>query len=182
MKPKLLNFLLGVMLLFVAFACRDQASSTTAAEPTAAKTDDAAAKNLETAKSFYTLFEKGDWAGLQKIIGPEITDHSPMWPRGDTTMPGDSLIQLLKVNKEGFPDMKFEVLHVAADGDHVFVHYHFTGTNTGPMMGAPASNKKVDYKGVDLVRMKDGVAVEHWDYGDNIAFMKQMGMMPEPKK
>ena len=74
--------------------------------------------------------------------------------------------------------MKFEVLNTAASGDLVFVHYRFTGTNSGPLMGMPATGKKVDYTGVDLVRIKDGVATEHWDYGDNITYMKQMGLMP----
>jgi predicted SnoaL-like aldol condensation-catalyzing enzyme len=182
MKRKFLYCLLGFILLFTVYSCRDQGSSPTATEPTAEKAEDATAKNAEVAKSFYNLFEKGEWAGIEKILGPEIKDHSPMWPGIDTTMSREALIKLLKENKQGFPDMKFEVLHTAADGDYVFVHYHFTGTNTGAMMGTPATNKKVDYTGVDLVRMKDGVAVEHWDYGDNMTFMKQMGMMPEPKK
>lgn len=141
--------------------------------------DDSEAKKIELVKSFYPLFEKGDWAAIEKLVAPDLKDHSPMMTTENFNR--DSLMKYLKMNKDAFPDLKFEILHAAADGDIVFVHYHVTGTNTGPMMGMPATNKKVDYMGVDLVRVKDSVATEHWDYGDNVTYMKQMGMLPEQK-
>ena len=140
--------------------------------------DDVTAKNIELTKSFYTMFEKSDWAGIEKVVAPNMTDHGPMMPPG-SAFNRDSLMKYLKANKEAFPDMKFEVLSTAASGDLVFVQYRFTGTNSGPLMGMPATGKKVDYTGVDLVRIKDGIATEHWDYGDNITYMKQMGLMPQ---
>lgn len=175
MKPlKLLSsifFLLFVSLL----ACKDKDKGK---EEGTKKTDDVTAKNIEVTKSFYNMFEKGDWPGIEKIVAPDMVDHSPMNPPG-SPFNRDTLMKYLKMNKEAFPDMKFDVLSMAGNNDMVFVQYHFTGTNTGPMMGMPANNKKVDYTGVDLIRFKDGIASEHWDYGDNITFMKQMGMMPE---
>lgn len=143
--------------------------------------NDESAKKIELVKSFYPLFEKGDWAAIEKLVSPEgFTDHNP-WASGGSVSSTDTLMKYLKMNKEAFPDLKFELMHAAVDGDLVFVHYRFTGTNSGPMMGMPATNKKVDYMGVDLVRIKDSVATEHWDYGDNITYMRQMGMMPEQK-
>ena len=141
------------------------------------KKNDVVSENIEKTKTFYPMFEKADWSGIEKIVSADFKDHSSM---GDPNAPSnrDSLINGLKAFHDAFPDMKFEVLHVAGVDDMVFVHYRFTGTNSGAMMGMPATNKKVDYMGVDLVKIKDGVATEHWDYGDNISFMKQMGMMP----
>ena len=141
--------------------------------------DDSEAKKIELAKSFYPLFEKGDWAGIERLVAPDFKDHNPMMTTENFNR--DSLMKFLKMNREAFPDMKIEALHAAADGDLVFIHYRFTGTNTGSMMGMPATNKKVDYMGVDLIRVKDSVATEHWDYGDNITYMKQMGLWPEQK-
>ena len=150
-------------------------------EPTdAMASNDGSAHKIELVKSFYPLFEKGDWAAIEKITSADFTDHNP-WAPGGSVSSRDTLMKYLKMSKEAFPDMKIEPLHAAVDGDMVFVHYRFTGTNTGPMMGMPATNKKIDYMGVDLIRVKDSVATEHWDYGDNITYMRQMGMMPEQK-
>lgn len=140
--------------------------------------DDVVAKNMEAAKKFYADFEKADWAAIEALVEPGFTDHSSMMPPG-TPFTKDTLMKYLRETKQGFPDMKLEALNMAGNGDILFVHYKFSGTNSGSYMGMPATNKKVEYMGVDLLRMKDGKAAEHWDYGDNITFMRQMGMMPE---
>jgi hypothetical protein len=53
-----------------------------------------------------------------------------------------------------------------------------TGTNSGPMGNMPATNKKINIKGIDIVALKDGKATQRWGYFDNMAMMMQMGMMP----
>ena len=47
-------------------------------------------------------------------------------------------------------------------------------------MGMPATNKKIDVEGVDIIRFKNGKAVEHWGVYDNMKMMQQLGMMPPP--
>ena len=140
--------------------------------------EDVVAKNIETSRTFYPMFEKGDWTGIEKIVDPNFQDHNAMMAPG-TPSNRDSLMKYLKITREAFPDLKFDIMHVAGSDDIVFVHYRFTGTNTGPFLGMPATNKKVDYNGVDMIRVKDGVAVEHWVYSDNLTYMKQMGMLPD---
>lgn len=173
------NKLLSVLFL-VCFmgmiSCKEKEGDKT--KTTDIKNDDTVQKNIETTKSFYPLWEKGDFAAMEKLVAPDFKDHNAM---NDPNAPfnRDTLMHYLKANRDAFPDMKIEVLHAAGVDDMVFVHYRFTGTNTGGFMGMPATNKKVDYLGVDLLRIKDGVAVEHWDYADNMTYMKQMGMMPE---
>jgi predicted SnoaL-like aldol condensation-catalyzing enzyme len=181
MKTRFFYCFLSIALVLALHACREKTSTSTAAESTATKPEDATAKNIEVARSFYGLFEKEDWAAIEKIAAPDFVDHSPMMPTGSMSS-RDTVMKYIKLNKEAFPDMKFDIMHVAADGDYVFVHYRFRGTNTGPMMGMKPTNAKLDYTGIDLVRMKDGIAQEHWDYGDNITYMRQIGMMPEAKK
>jgi len=176
-STKLLGLLFFICLAGMV-ACKDKDKDDDKDKSGETKMDGAVQKNIETSKSFYTLFEKEDWAAIEKIVSADFKDHSPM---ADPNAPfnRDTLMHYLKSTKEGFPDMKFEVSHVAGVDDMVFVHYRFTGTNSGPFMGMAATNKKIDYMGVDLLKIKDGMATEHWDYGDNITFMKQMGMMRE---
>jgi predicted ester cyclase len=69
---------------------------------------------------------------------------------------------------------------MVAEGDKVMAHVTMTGTNSGPMMGMPATNKQVSVDGIDLIMIKDGKATERWGYFDTMKFMAQMGMMPPP--
>ena len=173
MQPNRLSAILAVCLLTLIVACNQAAKQETTAETPAKKQEN---KDVETVKSFYPALEKGDWATIENMSAPDFVDHNP-WIPAAGSKGKDTLIKSLQEYKAAFPDMKFEILHTASDGDMVFVHYRFTGSNDGPLMGMPATNKKLDYMGVDLLRMKEGLVAEHWDYGDNITSMKQMGLM-----
>ena len=78
-----------------------------------------------------------------------------------------------------FPDLNIKTNYLVADSDLVVLHYTMTGTNTGPMMGMPPTNKKVTVDGVDIVRFKDGKGCEHWGFWQETKFMTEMGMMPD---
>jgi hypothetical protein len=45
-------------------------------------------------------------------------------------------------------------------------------------MGMPASKKRFKITGVDIVRVKDGKAVERWGNFDMASMMQQIGMGP----
>jgi predicted SnoaL-like aldol condensation-catalyzing enzyme len=173
MQPNRLSAMLAACLVTLIVACNQEAKQQTASDTPAKKQEN---KDLETIKSFYPALEKGDWATIDKISAADFVDHNP-WVPPAGVVGKDSLLKALQSFKDGFPNLKYEILHTASDGDLHFVHYRFTGSNDGPMMGMPATNKKLDYMGVDLIRMKDGLVAEHWDYGDNITSMKQMGLM-----
>jgi predicted SnoaL-like aldol condensation-catalyzing enzyme len=173
MQPNRLRAIWAACLVTLIIACNQEAKQGTTAETPAKKQEN---KDVETVKSFYPALENGDWPTIEKISAPDFVDHSP-WVSPEGVKGRDSLLKALKDYKIGFPNMKYEILHTATDGDLIFVHYRFTGSNDGPMMGMPATNKKLDYMGVDLIRMKEGLVAEHWDYGDNITSMKQMGLM-----
>jgi hypothetical protein len=50
--------------------------------------------------------------------------------------------------------------------------------NTGSVMGTPPSGKNVDVDVIDILRFKDGLAVEHWDIADQVGLMLQIGALP----
>lgn len=138
---------------------------------------DAKAKNIAAFKAFDSIMTSGgDLSGLDKIIAADYVDHHPM-PGMEPTR--DGLKKAFAEMRIGWPDMKWNYKHIWADGDIVIGHYDMTGTNTGPMMGMPATNKKINISGVDIVRFKDGMAVEHWMYSEEMKMMTQLGLMPD---
>tara|TARA_B110000967_G_C18600985_1_gene419224 strand:- start:53 stop:226 length:174 start_codon:yes stop_codon:yes gene_type:complete len=54
-------------------------------------------------------------------------------------------------------------------------HWNFKGTHTGDFFGIPATGKKVDIDGVNLVKMKDGKIAQEQDFMDNLLFNQQQG-------
>ena len=76
-----------------------------------------------------------------------------------------------------FPDLKATIDIMVAEGDLVTAQATWSGTQKGPFMGAPASGKTVTFKTVDIIRIKNGKAVEHWGVTEDLAIMTQLGLI-----
>jgi predicted ester cyclase len=63
----------------------------------------------------------------------------------------------------------------------LMVYGTMSGTNSGPMMGMPATGKQYAYDFVDIVRFGDDMKMkEHWGVYDVLKMMTDLGMMGGP--
>lgn len=145
----------------------------------AQQTKNMAAKNKEIAAKILKAFDDGNVNAFDGLIAKDVISHSEMPPEIKTTGL-ESVKEMCKMQKKAFPDIKTTIHTMGVAGDTVMVYYTTTGTNSGPFMGQPASNKKITTEGVDIIRFKNGKAVEHWGVYDNLKMMQQLGMMPPP--
>ena len=95
-------------------------------------------------KAFDTLFNKRDYAAAQRYWSPHYTQHSAHIEPGR-----EGLFNLIKSLP---PTLKYEPGTILAEKDFVIVHGRFSG------FGQP-----VNWIAADIVRIEDGVLVEHWD-------------------
>jgi steroid delta-isomerase-like uncharacterized protein len=79
-----------------------------------------------------------------------------------------------------FPDSRVTIDDMIAEGDQVVTKKTFTGTHTGEFAGIPATGKPVTLQFVDIMRLRDGKIVEHWNCIDQLSFMQQLGVIPTP--
>lgn len=133
------------------------------------------AKNIEAFKGFDAAMQAGKLDELDKYVDANFIEHTPA-PGQKPGLAG--LKEMYPQWKAAYPDMKWTYSTIAAEGDYVFAHFRMEGTNSGPMMGMPATNKKMDVTGVDIVKFKDGKGVEHWSYMEEMKMMTQLGLMP----
>jgi predicted SnoaL-like aldol condensation-catalyzing enzyme len=95
-------------------------------------------------KAFETLFNKRDYAAAERYWSPNYVQHSAHIPPGR-----DGLFNLIKSIP---PTLQYEPGVIVADGDIVIIHGRFSG------IGLPAN-----WIAADIIVMKDGILVEHWD-------------------
>jgi predicted SnoaL-like aldol condensation-catalyzing enzyme len=105
-------------------------------------------------EAFNTLFNKRDYAAAEKFWSPDYLQHSAHIPPGR-----DGLFNLIKASP---PTIRYEPGVIVAEGDFVIVHGRFSG------FGLP-----VNWIAADIIRMKDGVLVEHWDVIQDEATQEQ---------
>jgi predicted SnoaL-like aldol condensation-catalyzing enzyme len=94
-------------------------------------------------EAFDTLFNKRDYAAAEKYWSPDYIQHSAHIERGR-----DGLFNLVKSLP---PTLKYESGTIVADGDFVIVHGRFSGF------------QPVNWIAADILRIEDGILVEHWD-------------------
>jgi len=68
-----------------------------------------------------------------------------------------------------FPDCRFTIDDMIAEGDQVVTKKTFTGTHTAELNGMPPTGK---------MRVRGGKIVEHWLTMDQLSFMQQLGVLP----
>jgi predicted SnoaL-like aldol condensation-catalyzing enzyme len=90
-----------------------------------------------------TLFNKRDYARAEKFWSPHYVQHSAHIAPGR-----EGLFNLVKTLP---PTLKYEPGTIVADGDFVMVHGRFSGF------------KPVNWIAADILRIGDGILVEHWD-------------------
>jgi predicted SnoaL-like aldol condensation-catalyzing enzyme len=94
-------------------------------------------------EAFDTLFNKRDYASAEKFWSPNYIQHSAHIEPGR-----DGLFNLVKSLP---PTLNYEPGTIVADGDFVIVHGRFSGF------------QPVNWIAADILRIEDGILVEHWD-------------------
>lgn len=84
---------------------------------------------------------------------------------------------------DALPDLRMEVEDVAVAGEpgreRVTVRWRITGTFSGaPYMGIEPTGRPVDLRGMDLIDVEDGRVAGNNVYYDQLAFARQIGMLP----
>jgi predicted SnoaL-like aldol condensation-catalyzing enzyme len=95
-------------------------------------------------EAFDTLFNKRDYAAAERYWSPTYIQHSAHIEPGREGL--FNLIQSIP------PTLKYEPGTIVAEGDFVIVHGRYSG------IGLP-----MNWIVADIVRIKDGLLVEHWD-------------------
>lgn len=127
------------------------------------------------AMRFFEAFNAGDLDALEnEIVGEEYIQHSPGVPPQR-----QALMRYLKQTMTSFPNGRFEINHMIAEGDKVLTHWTFIGNHTGPSKRGPATGKEVRISGMDLWRINGaGKIGEAWFYMDMSAFSQRPDQVP----
>jgi len=105
-------------------------------------------------EAFDTLFNKRDYAVAARFWSPDYIQHSAHIAPGR-----EGLFNLIKGVP---PTLKYEPGMIVAEGDLVIVHGRFSN------LGLP-----VNWIAADIVRIQNGVLVEHWDVIQDEATQEQ---------
>ncbi len=122
------------------------------------------------------VFTQGKHDLLYEYLDPGAVDHDPV-PGSDGTI--DALKAFLDRRRAAFPDFRYAIEDVIAEGDKVVVR----ATNTcaqESFLGIPAHGRRQTFTATFIHRIAAGKVLETWRNADDLGRLLQLGARIEP--
>jgi hypothetical protein len=130
--------------------------------PTASSTQ--AQVNAQHSLEVYKALETGDVSKLDSFLAKDFVDHGGA--DGIDLKGRDSIKLRIADLHTHFTGLKFDVLSQStADNGYHFALVKMTGTTKDSLIGV-LPGTKIQSTSVDVVKVKDGMATEHWSFID----------------
>ncbi len=127
-------------------------------------------------RAYEEAFNQRNLAVLDEVNAPDLVFHN-----ASTTMQGlEAFKQFLSLYLTAFPDARFTVEDMIAEGDRVVARHTFRGTQQGDLMGIAPTGKQVMTTGVTITRFANRKGVELWGNNDDLGLLQQLGVIPAP--
>jgi predicted ester cyclase len=135
----------------------------------------------EVVERWWSFFEAGCLDETAQVCHPDV---EVMLPGGMRLHGPAEVSATLGAFRDGFPDIRHEILDAVEAGEKIAVELKVTGTHTGvfrtPQGDVPPTGRSVVWESVDVITLRDGLIVSWHTYFDQMAFLAQLGVLPEP--
>jgi steroid delta-isomerase-like uncharacterized protein len=136
--------------------------------------------NRQLLDRYVERYNAGDLDGVMDLYAEDAVQVMP-----DGTYEGwNAVRERLAQELEGFTDLNHTVRSFVEQGDLFADEWTFVGTHTGSFRlpdgtELPPTGKRVEIKGMEVVRVRDGKIVLNSLYYDTLAVAVQLGLVPE---
>jgi predicted ester cyclase len=135
------------------------------------------AETTEVVRSYFDAIARQDLDAMESHYVPGA--GGPIHGLVDLRV-GDNYREWFGNLFRAFPDWKFEVLDIVAEGDRAAVEWRARGTFSGDARfeGMEPNGASVDVQGCDLVRVRDGKMIDNQAYSSGTEIARQLGALP----
>jgi ketosteroid isomerase-like protein len=130
-------------------------------------------------EEYVERYNKGDLDGVMELYAEDAVQLMP-----DGFFEGRSVIRArLAKELEAFSELAHRYTSYVEQGDAFADEFVFVGTHTGPVTlpdgtELPPTGRRIEVRGMELVRVRDGKVVLDNLYYDNTAVAAQLGLPP----
>lgn len=152
-------------------------------------------ENKTTVRKMFEAWNRGDLEAALFYWSDDAINHG-RFADGDPRerrMPRgmDGLRRVLLSIQTAFPDRRWDIQDMVADGDRVVCRMTVSGTHRGipaipveggPLLQAiPPAGKTYSVQHIHIFRIAEGKIAEHWAARDDLALLQDLGGLPEPR-
>jgi predicted ester cyclase len=129
-------------------------------------------QNKKNVEKLFETFGNGNLAMLEQLVAPEYVG-----PQGDKGPAGFRAV--IAGLRSAFPDIRYTVDEMVAEGDSVAVRWHWTGTHRGPFRAYAPTGKAVSNSGSGIFRFQHDKVISAALETDRLGFLQQIGAVAE---
>lgn len=122
-------------------------------------------------------FSQGNADVLDEVMSEDFVNHNAP-PGMDTSREG--VKSVIRIEREGFPDLRVDLIREFEDGEFVIQHVTLTGTHKGLVFGAEPTGRTISWNEIHIARVRDGRVSDHWACNDLHVLLMQLGKMTPP--
>ena len=112
---------------------------------------------------------------LDEVIAPAFEGAGAKGPQGFRNTVTDLVT--------AFPDIRFKIEDMIAEGDKVVARWSWTGTHSAPFRGYPTSHRQIHNEALVMYQIADGKITHSWLQSDRLGGLQQMGVtLQAPEK
>jgi predicted ester cyclase len=115
-----------------------------------------------------------------EFFAADYVEHAPLPPGIPPGVAGFQ--QFFGALRAAFPDLRYTVDDVVAEGDTVAGRVTVRGTSLGDFLGVPPTGRELSWTEMHIARCAGGKIVEHWAVVDRAAILEQLGAIPAPAR
>jgi predicted ester cyclase len=143
-------------------------------------TTSAVERNKATVRRILERLSAGDVDAFVAALAPEYVRHCQAMPPGLEEIRGrQGMRGFLAGNKVSFPDYREDVEMLVGEGDFVAWRSVGSATHLGPIGPFPPTGRRTSFVIIGMHRFDDeGKIVETWTSWDNMAILRQLGLLP----
>jgi steroid delta-isomerase-like uncharacterized protein len=88
--------------------------------------------------------------------------------------------QAISAFLDAYPDSRFPIDDVIAEGNKVAVRHRLVGTHRSAFQGIPPTGRPVNVRAIATFHVADGKIAETWLDADLLGMLQQLGAIPTP--
>ena len=127
---------------------------------------------------FEELLSTDNLAVADEILSPGFRFY---FAGGPDPMDLESYKEFLMARRAAFPDRRFVVEDMIAEGDKISARFTMRGTHRGELRGIAPTGREVTMTGIDMIRLEEGKMVEDRVEVDQLGMMQQLGVIASPQ-
>ena len=134
------------------------------------------ANSTSDPKAFYRRYNAccnaHDFAGLGEFVAPDVRVNGEVWGLARYQQGLEAVIT-------AFPDYRWHLDGLLADGDWLAARFTDQGTHLGPFLGVGPTGRIVTTLEFAFYRLERGKITEVWVTADNLGTLRQLGALPD---